>query len=232
MKKVKKTIVVLGMLLSTILMLTGCGPGFEARTQEMLEHMNEKYGIELQVDWSSQAVTREYHSWNCSIKGNTDESERGKIVVQRWHDREDEPFSDNYFSIMVRGIIEERVKAALNECLEEYKTYVVDEGIIDNKYTSVDQLDECLEEYGNKFTGHTVKVVVPDQGDEAANEALAKKVSECLRNANIGNPYLNIFCVSEDKYEKVDRDNVVDINVGDYVYRHAGRNLEPDKIFN
>lgn len=228
MKGTKKIVVILAVLISALLMMVGCGPSFEERTQEMLDHMYEKYGIELQVDWSSQAVTREYHSWNCSIKGNTDESQRGKIEVQRWHDNEEDPFCDNYFSIMVREIVEERVKAELDDCAEQYKAYVIGAGIVDNKYTSVDQLDECLEEYGKKFTGHAVKVVVPDQGDEAANEALTKEISECLKNANIGNPYLNIFCMSKEKYEKIDRNNITDVKIDDYVYRRAGRNMDSD----
>ena len=223
MKGIKRVVIVLSTLIGSILGLTGCGPTFEERTQEMLAHMNEKYGVEFQVDWSSQAVTREYHSWNCSIKGNTDESQRGKIEVQRWHDKEEDPFTDTYFSIMVQGVVEERVIASLSGVTEQYKLYVGDSNFVDNKYYSVEQFDQYLEEYGNDFTGHVVKVAVLDQGDEAANEALAKQIKECLISANIGNPYFNVFCVSAEVYEGLNKSTMTDVKEDSYVYRYAGR---------
>lgn len=92
----KKLITMSGVLVLTILCLTGCGSGytFEERTEQMHAYMQEKYGVEFQVDWSSQAVTREYHSWNCSLKGNMDEDKKGEIEVNLWYDKEGEPFGD------------------------------------------------------------------------------------------------------------------------------------------
>lgn len=223
MKGIKRIVIVLGTCLSVVLGLAGCGPTFEERTEEMLAYMNAKYGVEFQVDWDSQALTREYHSWNCSIKGNTDESQRGKIEVQNWYDKEEEPYVDTYFSIMVYPVVEERVTAALNGVTEQYKIYVGDSSFVDNKYHSIEQFDEYLKEYGNDFAGYVVKVAVPDQGDEATNEALSHQIKECLVSANIGNAYFNIFFMSEEVYESMDKSNMMDVKQDSYVYRYAGR---------
>lgn len=220
----KKSVTMLSVLGLTLLLLTGCGSGytFEERTEQMHAYMQEKYGVEFQVDWDSQAVTREYHSWNCSLKGNTDENKKGKIEVQNWYGREEESFVDTYFSILIQDVTEERIRAAFADMTELYKLDVADSGFVDNKFTSVDQYDQFLEERGNDLNAHAVKVVLLDQGSEEANEALAEKFMQQLKKANIGNVYCNIYCVTKEIYETVEESNITGLN-DVYVYRKAGR---------
>lgn len=220
----KKFVTMSGVLVLTMLCLTGCGGGytFEERTEQMHTYMQEKYGVEFQVDWSSQAVTREYHSWNCSLKGNTDEEKKGEIEVNLWYEEEEEPFGDSYFSVLTQSVTEERVRTAFAAMEEMYKIDVAGSGVVDNKFTSVDQYDQFLEEKGNDMNLHAVKVVLLDQGSEEANVALVEKFIQQMKKANIGNVYCNIYCVAEAIYETVEASNVIELNEV-YVYRKAGR---------
>lgn len=221
----KKFVTMLGVLLFTMFCLTGCGGEytFEERTEQMHAYMQEKYGVEFQVDWCSQAVTREYHSWNCSLKGNTDEEKKGEIEVNLWYEEEEEPFGDTYFSILTQSVTEERVRAAFTDITEQHKLYVNGSGFLDNKFTSVEQYDQFLEEKGNAFSVHVVKVVLVDQGSEEADEALAEKFIQRMKNAAIGNVYVNVFFVTEEKYEEINENNVTEMFQESYVYRKAGR---------
>ena len=233
MKGIKRVVIVLSAIIGSMLGLAGCGynsgPTFEERTQAMLVYMQEKYGVEFQVDWSSRSVTRDYHSWNCSLKGNTDENKKGEVEVYQWYMKEGEPYWDTYFSIMIRGEVEERVLSVLSDIAEPYKLAIVGSGFLDIKYDSIEQLDQYLEEEGNELTVYGVQIAVHDQGDAELNKALFRQLKECLKKANIGNPYFNLFFLSAEQYEGVDKSNISKLWPGSYVERIDGHIMESEE---
>lgn len=176
---------------------------FSKQEKEMLAYMYEKYGVEFQVDWSARTIYKDsYDSWNCSIKGNTNEDARGKIEVHRWRNRKDNPYADTYFPILIREEIEKRVHKVFEGYIEPCKAYVkADANYVDNKFCSIDQIDQYLEEKGTRGTEYYITILIPDDGDEKRAEELEEKVLERLKIANIGNCHYNIFWMDKNVYE-------------------------------
>lgn len=81
MRKLSK-IVLYAMILGGIALFSGCEGIEDKQTEEMFVHMYEKYGGEFQIDWESRTVTGSYDSYNLSLKGNTDEEQKGLVQVQ------------------------------------------------------------------------------------------------------------------------------------------------------
>ena len=224
---------ILGLLTAMTLGLTACssGPSFAERTEDALAHMKEKYGVEFQVDWDSQAVTREYHSWNLSPVGNTDEELRGAAEVHFFYGEEDtgaDAYKDTYFAVMVEEPLQKKVEEILKDKLGGCKVYVNSgSDFVDNKYTSLEQLEEYLEETKSTFSCHSISLTLKDLGSEEANAAQVQEYLDLLRAANMGNPYMSINCVSEEVYEQVSKDRKVEYP--EIVYRYGSRLIEKEK---
>jgi len=219
----KKKCCILSAMMSATLALTGC-QNTEKKEAEMLAHMYEKYGVELQVEGFAETIHNDsYDRWYCTVIGESNLDEKEQINVNRWRNREENKFSDDYYPVVIRAEVESRVNKKLEEILVEYKMYVKSTGsYVDNKYSSLEQYEEYLEEKGNDCACYVVKVILHDCGSEAANEKLVQQVLENLREANIGNPYMNVFCMTEDKYEEITRENISYIKTSDYTYRYGG----------
>jgi len=219
----KKKYGILSAMMSATLALTGC-QNTEKKEAEMLAHMYEKYGVELQVVGFAETIhSYSYDTWHCTVIGESNLDENEQIEVHRWRNRKEDKFADTYFPVVIRAEVDSRVNKKLEEVFDEYKMYVMDSGVfVDNKYASVEQYEEYLEEVGNDCADYVVKVILHDCGSEAANERLVQQVLENLREANIGNPYMNVFCMTEDKYEEITRENISYIKTSDYTYRYGG----------
>ena len=204
MKKLISLVIVL-----TTLMLgaTGCARSLVAREEEekeaMLEYMYDKYGVEFQVDWSTIKMTTETYIFNCSLKGTTDENEKGKTTVY-WHTEESgEPCHDTYFPTLICDDIEKRVLQELDGKIEPYKVYVdAGDSWADNKYRSKEQLDQYLEECGDNHIACELVIYVLDQGSDEANEAFAQEILEIVSEAETGTLYTVILCLEESVFEE------------------------------
>jgi len=219
----KKKYGILSAMMSAAFVLAGCHSA-DKKEAEMLAHMYEKYGVELQVVGFAETIhSYSYDRWYCTVIGESNLDEKEQINVNRWRNRKENKFSDDYYPVVIRAEVESRVNKKLEEILDEYKMYVKSMGsYVDNKYSSLEQYEEYLEEKGNDCACYVVKVILHDCGSEAANEKLVQQVLENLREANIGNPYMNVFCMTEDKYEEITRENISYIKTSDYTYRYGG----------
>ena len=137
--KMKKIILLVILLTTLMLGATGCARSLVAREEEekeaMLEYMYDKYGVEFQVDWSAIKMTTETYIFNCSLKGTTDENEKGQITAS-----------------LPEGIY----KVIEVEALEEYK---LEEDISKRSYTfgigrSKPAKYETSEEFEDMFYGY------------------------------------------------------------------------------
>lgn len=187
---------------------------FEKQEKEMLEHMRNKYGIQLQVDWSDRTVyAHSYNSWNCSIEGTTDKSQQGKIEVIRWRNKKSDPFEDNYYPILISSEIEKRVNNVFKEHFNEYKLYVRPEReFIDNKFNSISQLSQYLLEKKSKHACYYVVIHFPDKENNNYEET-EQKVSELLKNADIDDCNYVIFWSNRQTYNTITYENSSHINM-------------------
>lgn len=205
-------------LLSLVVFCSGCGRTQKEQTEEVLAHMYEKYGVEFQIDWESQTVTGSCDSYNLSLKGNTDEALRGKVQVEYWFDSEN-PWRDNYFLVLAQSVVQERVKNAIGDAFLYKMEIRTNLDAVDNKYCSVEQFDEYLTERGEKISGHSLNLLVQDQGSEEANIRFEQEVKELLRNADIGNLFLVFVCFNEEDWAEVKTSDPLYSLTDVYTYR-------------
>ena len=228
----KKLISLVIVLTTLILGATGCARSLVAREEEekeaMLEYMYDKYGVEFQVDWSAIKMTTETYIFNCSIKGTTDENEKGQITVY-WHTEESgEPCHDTYFPILISDNIEERVIQELDGKIQPYKAYVdARHSYVDNKYRAEEQLDQYLEECGDKDIACSLGIYVLDQGSDEANEAFVQEILGIVSEAKTGTLSTGIFFLEESIFEERTRYNSnAPLRNADgksaYAYRYVG----------
>ena len=222
MRKLSK-IVLYAMILGGIVLFSGCEGIEDKQTKEMFAHMYEKYGVEFQIDWESRTVTGSYDSYNLSLKGNTDEEQKGLVQVEYWFDT-DNLWRDNYFVILTQPVVQERIENVINDAFP-YKMKISPRSYsVDNKYRSVEQFDEYVKERGDNISGHSIRIFVQDQGSEAENIRFEKEVKELLRKANIGNPFLLFVCFKEDDFVEIDTDVFINNYRDVYTYR-TNKNL-------
>ena len=229
-----KKIISLVILLTTLMLgATGCARSLVAREEEekeaMLEYMYDKYGVEFQVDSSTIKMTTRSYIFRCSLKGTTNEDEKAQITVYKHTDNREEPYEDTYFPMLICDDIEERVIQELDGKIEPYKAYVYANltCFVNNKYREGEQLDQYLEEYGDKSIAYSIAVFVLDQGTNEENKELAQEILDILKESDIGNAGIAILCLEENVYAERTRDNSrAPLRNADgtnaYVYRYAG----------
>ncbi len=146
MGKKKRLIVLMGIMLITMMGMTGCMSEKERMEEEMLAHMYEKYGVEFEVqEFIGRGIDCSYDVWYCNAKGDHPETDR--IEVHRWYGGEETEYSDDYFSRLVRDEVERKIGEVVDNYVPEYKIYMsLGTTYASEEYCSITQLEDYVQD--------------------------------------------------------------------------------------
>ena len=207
MKKNKKTLI--AGLITLMIGVTGCVSSSEKKNEEMLEHMQEKYGVEFEIQsYIPRSYACSYDVWFCNAVG--DDPELDKIEVHRYYGdmAKDREYIDKYYSRMMRDEVERRAMEALEKVTDEAKVYIPSLEFADEEYNEPDQLDEFLQSERGRYAFGLIIFIKDKESEGVLNADVIAKLQEELLEAGLGFPSVRIFFVkSSIDMEKIDRTN-------------------------
>ena len=211
MKKNKKTLI--AGLITLMIGVTGCMSSSEKKNEEMLEHMQEKYGVEFEIQsYIPRSYACSYDVWFCNAVG--DDPEMDKIEVHRYYGdkAKDREYEDKYYSRMMRDEVERRAMEALEKVTDEAKAYISSLSFAGEEYKEPDQLDEFLQtEEGNRAFGMIV-FILDKEKDGIMNQDVVNKIVEVVPDAGIGDQWFRIIFVGDEAtYKQIERNNCSDM---------------------
>lgn len=193
----------------------------EKNIEEMLVHMQEKYGVEFEMQsYIPRNVDCSYDVWLCNAKGDEE-----VIEVHRYYGElaKDGKYADEYYSRLVRDEVESRAEEALLQVTDEAKVYLSSYSFASEEFTEEDQLDEYLQtEDGNIAFGMLI-FVQDKEKEEIMNQDVVERIELILRDAGIGTPWIRVFFVIENEdFQKITRESY-----GEMIFRKG-----EEKIYN
>ena len=214
MRKIKKTkkALVAG-LIALLLGITGCTSSSEKKNEEMLDHMQEKYGVEFEIQsYIPRSYACSYDVWFCNAVG--DDPEMDKIEVHRYYGdmAKDREYEDKYYSRMMRDEVERRAMETLEKVTDDVKVYLSSLSFAGEEYKEPDQLDEYLQtEEGNRAFGMIV-FVLDKEKDGIMNQDVVDKITEVVPDAEIGDQWFRIIFVGDEAiYRQIEQNNFSDM---------------------
>lgn len=196
----------IGMTILVMLGVSGCMNNHEKNIEEMLEHMQEKYGVEFEMQsYVPRNVDCSYDVWLCNAKGDEE-----LIEVHRYYGKlaEDGKYADEYYSRLVQDEVERRAQEALLQVTDEAKAYLSAYKFAAEEYTEVEQLDEYLQtKSGNVSVG--LLIFIQDKEVEGIkNQDVIDKMEVILRDAGIGNAGVRVvFVKNKELMDELSKEN-------------------------
>lgn len=223
----KRKLTAIGMTILVMLGVSGCMNNHEKNIEEMLAHMQEKYGVEFEMQsYVPRNVDCSYDVWLCNAKGDEE-----LIEVHRYYGKlaKDGKYADEYYSRLVREEVESRAKEALEQVMEEFKVYLSDYSFASEEFIEEEQLDEYLQtEEGNVAFG--ILIFLQDKEKEGIkNQDVIERMEPVLRDAGIGNSWARVvFVKNKELLDEINKENYIDMlyRYGEkkiYTYNYSGR---------
>lgn len=204
----KKKLAIIGMTTLMILVMSGCMRSGERKSQEMLAHMYEKYGVEFEIQsYIPQNVDCSYDVWFCNAKDN--DPELDKIEVHKYSKDE---YIDNYYTRLVREEIEKRAMDVILQVAEEGKVYLSTLKYAEEEYTMPDQLDEFLQTDRGQYAFGMMVYIMDREKEGIKNQDVIDKLQAGLLEGGVGKPRVRVFFIKNDEiYQQIDRETHLDM---------------------
>ncbi len=203
----KRRVATIGLTVSIMFWLIGCGESYQEKNENMLAHMKEKYGVEFEIQhYIPRNVDCSYDVWYCNAV--EDDPELDKIEVHRYYGdmAKDGEYADEYYVKMTRNEVENRAVEAFAEIAGEVKAYVSYLEFADEEYTEIEQLDEFLQTDKGKIAYDMILFIVDKEKEGIKNQYVIDNMTAVIPNAGVGDPWLRIFFVkNEEKFHQIDR---------------------------
>lgn len=223
----KRKLTAIGMTILVMLGVSGCMNNHEKNIEEMLEHMQEKYGVEFEMQsYVPRNIDCSYDVWLCKAKGDDE-----VIEVHRYYGKlaKDGKYADEYYSRLVQDEVERRAQEALLQVTDEAKVYLSDYSFAEEEYTEIEQLDEYLQtKSGNVSVG--MLIFIQDKEREGIkNQDVIDRMELVLREAGIGNAWARVvFVKNKELMDELNKENWRDMLYWNgekriYTYNYGGR---------
>lgn len=204
----KRKIAAIGMTILMTLGVSGCMESYEEKNEAMLLHMQEKYGVEFEIQYYiPRNVDCSYDVWCCNAVG--DDPELDKIEVHRYYGdmAKDGEYADEYYVRMTKDEIERRTIEAFSSISGVAKAYVNHLEFADEEYREIDQLDEFLQTEEGKRAYRMLVFIEDKEKEGILNKEVIDKITNILPDAGIGNVWCRIcFIKDEEVYQQIERD--------------------------
>lgn len=204
-KKLCSVLFVAGMLFG----MTGCCITQEQANKAALKRFEERYGVDYEILYTEViGDSREHRNEiNIFVEDYMEEGEKARI--KSWKEKGKAVSSDDFFGFVIRDDYEERVKKIAEEEYQNVKVYAdFSYCIVRNDALTINSTLEDAYELGEKVFPDIDIVVVPDEGENAYQEK-GERIANRLREENLQGS-IEIYPVSEEDMEKIDRMNMFD----------------------
>lgn len=204
----KKKLAIIGMTTLMILVMSGCMRSGERKSQEMLAHMYEKYGVEFEIiNYIPVNVDCSYDVWLCDVKQGEPSME--PIEVHRYSEDE---YIDNYYTELAREEIESRAMKAILQVADEGKVYLSSLKYAEEEYRTLEQLDSFLLTDRGQYAFSMFIYIKDCEKEGIRNQDVIEKLLIALQNGNLGKPRVRVFFIKNDEiFKKIDRESHLDM---------------------
>ena len=203
----KRKIAAIGMTIFMLLGLSGCGESYEEKNEAMLLHMQEKYGVEFEIQYYiPRNVDCSYDVWCCNAVG--DDPELDKIEVHRYYGdmAKDGEYADEYYTRIIREEIEGRAMEAISQVTDQAKVYLGNFEYADEEYTELDQLDEYLQTDEGRYAIGLIVYILDREKEGIMNQTVIDQLTPVMREAGVGDARLRVFFIKNmELFQQLDR---------------------------